>query len=80
MPCARAARTTLAAAPGSGRRPGAGGYVPGLRRLGPVDHTGDGVPAEWAAVFTGQQQWMLHGDVPSPVLIDEGGQLGVQGK
>ena len=47
---------------------------------GPVDHPGDGMPAGRAAVFAGQQQRVICGDVPGPVGIDEGDQLGVQGQ
>ena len=45
---------------------------------GPVDHPGDGVPVERAAVLAGQQQRVSARDVGGPVGIDEGGQLGVQ--
>ena len=45
---------------------------------GPVDHPGDGVPVQGPAVLPGQQQRMIWRDVPGPVGIDKGDQLGVQ--
>jgi len=45
---------------------------------GPVDHPGDGVPVQRAAVLPRQQQRMIGGDVGGAVAVDEGDQLGVQ--
>jgi hypothetical protein len=52
------------------RQPGGG--------AGPVDHAGDGVPVQWAAVLTGQQQRVAGRDVGGAVGVDEGDQLGMQ--
>jgi len=48
------------------------------RGAGPVDHPGDGVPVQRAAVLPRQQQPMARRDVPGPVGIDQGDQLRVQ--
>jgi hypothetical protein len=45
---------------------------------GPVDHPGDGVPVQRAAVLPRQQQRVVRSDVGGPVAVDEGDQLGVQ--
>ena len=45
---------------------------------GAVDHPGDGVPVQRPAVLAGQQQRVACRDVPSPVVVDEGQELGVQ--
>jgi hypothetical protein len=47
---------------------------------GLVDEPGDGVPVQGAAVFPGQEQWMLGGDVGFAVVVDEGDQVWVQGQ
>jgi hypothetical protein len=49
-------------------------------RAGPVDHPGDGVPVQGAAVLAWQQQRMAGGDIARPVVIDQGYQLRVQRK
>ena len=45
---------------------------------GPVDHPGDGVPVQRAAVLPRQQQRVTCGDMGSPVGVDERDELGVQ--
>src|ERR1035438_7057334 len=47
---------------------------------GPVDHPGDGVAVQRAAVLARQQQWVPGGDVLGTVAVDEGDQLGMQGQ
>jgi hypothetical protein len=45
---------------------------------GPVDHPGDGVPVQRAAVLPWQQQRVACWDVPGPVVVDEDQELRVQ--
>jgi hypothetical protein len=45
---------------------------------GPVDHPGDAVPVEAAAVLAGQQQGMAGCDVAGAIVVDQGDQLRVQ--
>jgi hypothetical protein len=45
-----------------------------------VDQAGDGVPVQWPAVLSGQQQRMVGCDVRGAVVADEGDQMRVQGQ